>query len=100
MSNADLRFLQLPDQVWDDLTWPHAPRPFRYVVKSTGFTQTWRTSLVLIDSGAVVGAVVVRRYRRLGHNQDELEFIAAEPFSNGCNGATSSRRFQSDCERI
>jgi hypothetical protein len=83
VSNGDLRFLRLPARAWGDLTGNHAPRRFRYVVGSTAFTQTWRVSLVVADSG-VVGAVVVRRYGRPGYGQDGLEFIAAEPFSNRC----------------
>lgn len=83
MSDGDLRFLQLPAQTWGDLTGTSAPRPFKYVVGSTAFTKTWRVALVVVES-RLVGAVIVRRFGRPGHEQDGLEFIAAESFGTLC----------------
>jgi hypothetical protein len=83
VSNGDLRFLRLPARTWDDLTGSYAPRPFKYVVGSTAFTKTWRLALVVVES-SLVGAVIVRRYGRPGHEQDGLEFIAAESFRTLC----------------
>lgn len=84
VSKSDLRLLRLPGDAWSDLIGDHAPRRFKYVVGSTAFTQTWRVSLVLVDS-EVVGAAVVRRYGRPGFRQDGLEFMSAEPFTNRCS---------------
>lgn len=76
-----LRLLTLPADTWDDVKrWSRetdSRGAYRHVVGQTGFTATWRISLVRVE-GRVVGGVVVRKWGRPGRGQDGLEIAAVE----------------------
>lgn len=78
-----LRFVNLPEDVWDDLvSWSRGDswgRTFRRVVGETRFTSAPRVALVVVRE-TVVGGVVVRRWGRPGRGQDGLEFVTVEAF--------------------